>query len=90
MEAVKWQWFDGAAGLHKLSSVSPELWALFQACDLFRLAYETILSAALVALSDAPRNRLPLTVLVEELVDQAPAKIVVWQLISDRVLKRHL
>lgn len=174
MEAIKWQWFDGAAGAPQSELRVPELWALFQACDLFRLAYETILSAALVALSDAPRNRMPLTALVEELVDQAnvpesgtwedfasqqiagdtarthaqqmlegfgeervqgavklisylwgnapvgedliqkalsaedyfyslrtehrflngvsalPAKIVVWQLISDRVLKRHL
>lgn len=71
IEAIKWQWFDGATGAPQSELRVPELWALFQACDLIRLAYETILSAALVALSDAPRNRMPLTALVEELVDQA-------------------
>lgn len=71
MEAIKWQWFGGAAEAPQSEHRVPELWALFQTCDLIRLAYETILSAALIALSDAPRNRMPLTVLVEELTDQA-------------------
>jgi hypothetical protein len=71
MEDIKWQWFDSAAGAPQSVLRVPELWALFQTCDLIRLAYETILSAALVALSDAPRNRMPLTALVEELSDQA-------------------
>jgi len=71
MESVKWQWFDGAADAPDSAHRVPELWALFQTCDLVRLAYETILSASLYALSAAPRNRMPLSALVEELVDQA-------------------
>ena len=69
-EAVKWHWFENvpakdAALRHQV----PQLWFLYQACDLMRLAYEVILSAALTMIDAAPRRRMALGELTAELAD---------------------
>lgn len=69
-EYVKWYWFENVPELHDGGSASEvsQLWFLYQACDLMRLAYETILSAALSLLAAAPRRRMTLAALTDELV----------------------
>lgn len=85
IESVKWHWFDHASDAPSSAQRVPELWALYQACDLMRLTYETILSAALGKLSAAPRNRLPLSSLVEELGDDVKVEADEnWQDFADR------
>lgn len=69
-EAVKWHWFENvpardSAERHQV----PQLWFLYQACDLMRLAYEVILSAALTMIDAAPRRRMSLGELTDELAD---------------------
>src|SRR3546814_6784871 len=69
-EAVKWHWFENvpardSAERHQV----PQLWFLYQACDLTRLAYEVILSAALTMIDAAPRRRMSLGELTDELAD---------------------
>lgn len=67
-EQVKWHWFENAPVLHESNADQvPKLWFLFQACDLTRLAYEAILSAALTLLKAAPRRRMSLDDLTDEL-----------------------
>jgi hypothetical protein len=70
-EAVKWEWFG--AGHHAAAPVPAtedvrSLWALYQACDLMRLAYENILDLALDILQEAELRRMPLGRVVTELV----------------------
>ncbi|MGI3167453.1 hypothetical protein [Pseudooceanicola sp. 200-1SW] len=70
-EAVKWEWFG--AGHHAVAPVPAtedvrSLWALYQACDLMRLAYENILDLALDILQEAELRRMPLSRVVTELV----------------------
>ncbi|MBY6090917.1 hypothetical protein [Maritimibacter alkaliphilus] len=70
-EAVKWEWFG--AGHHAAAPVPAtedvrNLWALYQACDLMRLAYENILDLALDFLQEAELRRMPLGRVVTELV----------------------
>lgn len=68
-EQVKWHWFENVPELHGGSaSEVPHLWFLYQACDLIRLAYEVILSAALTTLETAPRRRMSLADLTDELI----------------------
>lgn len=68
-EQVKWHWFETVPELQGGSaSEVRHLWFLYQACDLIRLAYEVILSAALTTLEAAPRRRMLLADLTEELV----------------------
>ena len=69
-EAVKWHWFENvppkdATGPHQV----PQLWFLYQACDLIRLSYEVILSAALTMIDAAPRRRMSLGELTDGLTD---------------------
>ncbi len=69
-ETVKWHWFENvpareAGQAHQV----PQLWFLYQACDLMRLAYEVILSAALTMIEAAPRRRMSLGDLTVELAD---------------------
>ena len=71
-EAVKWAWFetfttepDGASGTEDVEA----LWALYQACDLTRLAYENVLDLALNILHGTEMRRMPLGVLVTEVVE---------------------
>lgn len=69
-ETVKWHWFENvpAKGADQPNQV-PQLWFLYQACDLMRLAYEVILSAALTMIDAAPRRRMSLGELTDELAD---------------------
>ncbi|MFI0849637.1 hypothetical protein [Mesorhizobium sp. IMUNJ 23232] len=71
-EAVKWHWYETASSpsAPHLQS-APGLWFLYQACDLTRLAYEALFSAALTTLSSATRGRMSLSALVEELTEYA-------------------
>ena len=69
-ETVKWHWFENVppkdvAQPHQV----PQLWFLYQACDLMRLSYEVILSAALTMIDAAPRRRMSLGELTDELGD---------------------
>lgn len=71
-EEVKWEWFG--AGPQKLERASATedvrvMWALYQACDLMRLAYENILDLALDILQGAEMRRMPLNEVVAELLD---------------------
>jgi hypothetical protein len=69
-EDAKWHWFGAGTGNDASSEGEvPQLWFLFQACDLIRLAYETILSAALTLLETSARRRLSLGDLTEALLD---------------------
>lgn len=68
-EQVKWHWFENVPNLQGGNAREvPHLWFLYQACDLMRLAYEAILSAALTLLETAPRRRMTLADLTEELI----------------------
>jgi hypothetical protein len=70
-EAVKWEWFSAG---HPAAEPAPAIedvrvmWALYQACDLMRLAYENILDLALDILQEAELGRMPLGEVVTELV----------------------
>lgn len=71
-EAVKWEWFG--AGHYAAAPVPAtedvhSMWALYQACDLMRLAYENILDLALDILQEAELRRMPLVKVVAELLD---------------------
>jgi len=69
-EAVKWEWFSSG---HPAPEPAPAIenvrvmWALYQACDLMRLAYENILDLALDILQEAELGRMPLGEVVTEL-----------------------
>jgi hypothetical protein len=84
VEDAKWQWFDSRAadGVETEATTDEDarsFWSLYQACDLTRLAYETILSAALILLESAPSRRLPLENLVDQLVGFiAPPEDQTW------------
>jgi hypothetical protein len=72
-EDAKWHWFGDHLGSEASSDVTTDqdvrkFWALYQACDLTRLAYETILSAALTLLEMSTSRRLTLENLVDQLV----------------------
>ena len=73
-EAVKWEWFG--AGKHEAPHDSDtdevrDMWALYQACDLMRLAYENILDLSLDVLQAAEMRRMTFGALISELVDLA-------------------
>lgn len=75
-ETVKWEWFSAEREAHNSDAAFHEvrmLWALYQACDLMRLAYENVLDLALDMLKQSPARRMLLGALVAELVDQADA-----------------
>jgi hypothetical protein len=69
-DAVKWHWFENvpAKDANQPNQVA-QLWFLYQACDLIRLGYEVILSAALTMIDAAPRRRMSLGELTNELLD---------------------
>lgn len=71
-EAVKWEWFGAGRQLAEPAPASEDvraMWALYQACDLMRLAYENILDIALDILQEAELRRMPLSEVVAELLD---------------------
>lgn len=70
-EAVKWEWFGAGHHVAEPAPATEELrtrWALYQACDLMRLAYENILDLALDMLQEAELRRVPIGELAAELV----------------------
>lgn len=70
-EAVKWEWFSAGHPAPEPASAIEDvrvMWALYQACDLMRLAYENILDLALDILQEADLGRMPLGEVVSELV----------------------
>jgi hypothetical protein len=72
-EDVKWHFYESStqdidAALNSDRTNVQQLWVLYQACDLIRVAYEGILSAALKLLASAPFHRMTLGGLVDELV----------------------
>lgn len=68
-EEVKWHWFENVPELKGGSaSEVAHLWFLYQACDLMRLSYEVILAAALTEIETAPRRRMSLSDVVDELI----------------------
>jgi hypothetical protein len=77
---AKWDWYeatehDTGTGFGDV----PGLWALYQACDLVRLAYEVILSAALTVLATSPQRRAALDDIVGELTGYlAPGDGMSW------------
>lgn len=86
VEPIKWHWFENASAAPSLSAQRvPELWALYQACDLFRVSYETILLSALRKLASTARNRMTLGALVEELTGEAEVEPdETWQKFAHR------
>tara|TARA_R110002167_G_scaffold202616_2_gene406515 strand:- start:37412 stop:38920 length:1509 start_codon:yes stop_codon:yes gene_type:complete len=76
-EEAKWDWYSTS----KKSSPDAEtqnLWALYQASDLMRLAYESILHAALSILRGAPSKRVTLDGITNQLVEYAQPKETDW------------
>ena len=73
-EAVKWEWFGAGKQEARYDSDTDDvrdMWALYQACDLMRLAYENTLDLALDILQGAEMRRMTLEALVAELLDLA-------------------
>lgn len=69
----KWAWFGATSGLNEELDI-PELqqvWALYQASDLLRLSYETLLSAGLRILKNAPPSSTSIDGVVTGLMDLA-------------------
>ncbi|MDH0369682.1 hypothetical protein [Brucella anthropi] len=67
-EETKWHWFESVSSFEGDNGQEvPQLWFLYQASDLLRLAYEAVLSAALTLLQQAPRLRMSLGELTGEL-----------------------
>lgn len=86
-EQVKWQWFENDPEQSPIfGQQAPQLWFLYQACDLMRLSYETILYGALTLLEAAPRGRMSLAELTDEIAEFAeiPAEES-WEDFSSRV-----
>ncbi|WP_022698116.1 hypothetical protein [Euryhalocaulis caribicus] len=72
-EESKWAWFGATTGAKDgmdSSEVRP-IWALYQASDLFRLAYETLLYAGLRILKNVPPNSMSLEAMIAGVVDMA-------------------
>lgn len=72
-EETKWEWF-GADRAHEhdaSSEVFLPTWALYQASDLLRLAYETILAAGLYSIKQAPPGTMGLERVISETVHWA-------------------
>ncbi|MCX7298887.1 MAG: hypothetical protein NTX73_00605 [Rhodobacterales bacterium] len=90
-ETVKWEWFgagDRAVALAPATEDVRVMWALYQACDLMRLAYESILDLALDTLQEAELRRMPLGQVVADLVD--PVNVpdaMTWQGFSTGLLE---
>lgn len=91
-DVVKWHWHDAEASSSPAHlNGAPALWSLYQACDLTRLAYESILSAALTILAAAPGRRMPLTTLVQQLTEYADIpEQETWQEFSESVGRKRI
>jgi hypothetical protein len=72
-DEAKWIWFGATSVPHAevaISELQP-VWALYQASDLLRLAYETLLLAGLRILNNAPPNSTSIDGIVTGLIDMA-------------------
>ncbi|MGJ8623996.1 MAG: hypothetical protein ACSHW1_14650 [Yoonia sp.] len=67
---AKWAWFSAGSGDEPAAEIL-QLWSLYQASDLFRLAYEGLLSASLRIIEAAPFQRMTLPQVLSEVVDAA-------------------
>lgn len=67
---AKWAWFSAGSGDESAAEIL-RLWSLYQASDLFRLAYEGLLSASLRIIEAAPFQRMTLPQVLAEVVDAA-------------------
>ena len=71
-EQVKWEWFENVPlEVRQAAPPVPQLWFVYQASDLMRLAYEVILHSALTLVESAPRGRRALAELTEEIASYA-------------------
>lgn len=70
-EETKWAWFGAPDNKERTLSGSDlrQVWALYQASDLFRLSYEVLLYAALRIVQEAPSGRLPLQTVIARVMD---------------------
>jgi hypothetical protein len=67
---AKWAWFSAGSGDETTAEIL-QLWSLYQASDLFRLAYEGLLSASLRFIGAAPFQRMTLPQVLAEVVNAA-------------------
>lgn len=67
---AKWAWFSAGSGDETTAEIL-QLWSLYQASDLFRLAYEGLLSASLRFIGAAPFQRMTLSQVLVEVIDAA-------------------
>jgi hypothetical protein len=67
---AKWAWFSAGSGDETTAEIL-QLWSLYQASDLFRLAYEGLLSASLRFIGAAPFKRMTLPQVLAEVVNAA-------------------
>tara|TARA_R110002124_G_scaffold287067_1_gene470137 strand:- start:187 stop:1731 length:1545 start_codon:yes stop_codon:yes gene_type:complete len=67
---AKWAWFSAGSGDESTAEIL-QLWSLYQASDLFRLAYEGLLSASLRIIGASPFQRMTLPQVLAEVVDAA-------------------
>lgn len=90
-EAVKWEWFGDGQQTAKPTPATEDvrvMWALYQACDLMRLAYEHILDLALDLLQEAELRRMPLGEVVAELVNLVDFPVgTTWQAYTTTLLE---
>ena len=72
-EESKWAWFGATTNKERgmASSELQPVWALYQASDLVRLAYEILLFVALRILRNAPPNSMSLDGVIEVVTDMA-------------------
>lgn len=89
-EAVKWEWFGAGKEADSTEAAPDEvrtLWALYQACDLMRLAYENVLDLALDILMQSLTRRMSLDALLDELLNHADAPDdLTWREFSDSIV----
>jgi hypothetical protein len=89
-EDAKWEWFsaDHVATSDEAGTEGVQaLWSLYQACDLMRLAYENILSVALLFLESAPSRRLTLDAVMARLMGSIdPPSDLTWQVYAESLV----
>ena len=71
---AKWAWFKAGTSDETTAEIL-QLWSLYQASDLFRLAYEGLLSASLRTIRAAPFQRLNLSQTLEAVFEAAEVPI---------------
>jgi len=89
-ESVKWEWFGAGQQKRERDPATEDvraMWALYQACDLMRLAYENILDLALDIVQGAEMRRMPLGEVVAELLGliDVPDDVIWLQFSADLI-----